>query len=210
MSRIIGLSIISGLASTSVATAASCSYQETCVAGGIEGVCVSVSAGCCSGTVTAGLCSGSSDIKCCTENKCSTPFGEGKCLSTSACSGQHYSGYCTGPSDIQCCVEGGGDDTEYGSNPYYYDHWCAAETYALPYLDDKYCQKKFPTKADREWTCPVSFDASQSMAAGYVADTELSNIKVDVSTLASIVDPADANICAILTRRSAEGVLYNK
>ena len=81
-----------------------CSYTETCTAGGIEGVCVSVSAGCCSGTTTAGLCSGSSDIKCCTKNTCTTPQGTGKCMQKSACTGTSYSGYCTGPSDLQCCV----------------------------------------------------------------------------------------------------------
>lgn len=81
-----------------------CSYQDTCSAGGIEGVCVSVSSGCCSGTVTAGLCPGSSDIKCCTNNGCSTPNGSGTCKQTSACTGTSYAGYCTGPSDLQCCV----------------------------------------------------------------------------------------------------------
>lgn len=209
MSRLFGLSIISSIATLPIVSSSSCSYQETCVANGIEGVCVSQSQGCCSGTITANLCGGSSDIKCCTENKCSTPFGDGKCLSTSSCSGQHYAGYCTGPSDIQCCVEEG-DDTEYGSNTYYYENWCNAESYALTYLDDKYCQKKFPTNADRQWTCPVSFDASQSIAAGYVTDSKLSSIKVDVSALAELVDPVDANICAVLTRRTLDGTAYNK
>lgn len=86
-----------------------CSYSATCSAGGVEGVCVSISAGCCSGTVTSNLCSGSSDIKCCTNNKCSTPSGSGTCEQTSLCSSQggtSYSGYCTGPSDVQCCVKG--------------------------------------------------------------------------------------------------------
>lgn len=74
--------------------------------GGIEGVCVSVSAGCCSGTLTSGLCPGSSDIRCCTNNKCSTPQGSGVCKQKSACSGTSVSGYCSGPSDLQCCVSG--------------------------------------------------------------------------------------------------------
>jgi GH25 family lysozyme M1 (1,4-beta-N-acetylmuramidase) len=82
----------------------SCSYSATCTAGGITGVCVSISAGCCSGTQTANLCPGSSDIKCCTNNKCSTPWGSGTCKQTTSCSGTSYSGYCTGPSSVQCCV----------------------------------------------------------------------------------------------------------
>ena len=36
-----------------------CGYEATCSAGGYEGVCVSISSGCCSGgTVTSGLCPG--------------------------------------------------------------------------------------------------------------------------------------------------------
>jgi hypothetical protein len=86
------------------ATLGSCSYQATCTVSGIEGVCVSISAGCCSGTATANLCPGSSDIKCCTKNKCSTPKGSGTCMQTSKCSGTSVAGYCVGPSDLQCCV----------------------------------------------------------------------------------------------------------
>ena len=91
--------------STGNSTLGGCSYTDTCTVSGIEGVCVSVSAGCCSGTTTSNLCPGSSDIKCCTNNKCSTPSGSGTCMQTSKCSGKSYSGYCTGPSDLQCCVE---------------------------------------------------------------------------------------------------------
>jgi hypothetical protein len=74
-----------------------CGYDATCSVGGVSGVCVSISAGCCStGTVTSNLCPGSSDIKCCTNNKCSTPYGSGTCMQTSLCSsqgGSSYSGY---------------------------------------------------------------------------------------------------------------------
>lgn len=89
---------------------AGCSYSA-CSAGGVSGVCVSISAGCCSGTVTSNLCPGSSDIKCCTNNHCSTSAGSGTCMQTSLCSsqgGKSIAGYCTGPSDLQCCVKGGG------------------------------------------------------------------------------------------------------
>ena len=85
----------------------SCSYSATCSAGGQSGVCVSISAGCCSGTVkvlssfyfiaflifvssnsqvTSNLCPGSADVKCCTLSSCSTPSGSGQCKSTSSCS----------------------------------------------------------------------------------------------------------------------------
>ena len=92
-------------------TSTGCSYSATCTTSGIEGVCVSISAGCCTGTVTSNLCSGSSDIKCCTNSKCSTPSGSGTCMQTSKCTGTPYPGYCTGPSDLQCCVKGGSGST---------------------------------------------------------------------------------------------------
>lgn len=83
-----------------------CPYQGTCAVDYVEGVCVSVSSGCCTGKLTSGLCPGSSDIKCCTSNGCSTPNGAGTCLQTSLCTGTSYPGYCTGPGDLQCCVGG--------------------------------------------------------------------------------------------------------
>jgi hypothetical protein len=81
-----------------------CADSGSCSVGGVEGACVSISGGCCSGTVTSGLCPGSSDIKCCTSNPCSTPYGSGTCKQTSACGGTSVPGYCSGPSDVQCCV----------------------------------------------------------------------------------------------------------
>ena len=87
-----------------------CSYSATCSAGGNEGVCVSKSGGCCSGgTFTSGLCPGSSDIMCCTEAACSTPWGTGTCVNQNDCNGDVFSGYCTGPSDLKCCVGGSPD-----------------------------------------------------------------------------------------------------
>jgi hypothetical protein len=79
-----------------------CSYVDTCTAGGVDGVCMSVSAGCCTGgTTTSGLCSGSNDIMCCTAPPCTTPYGSGTCVEASSCSGTSYTGYCSGPSDVQ-------------------------------------------------------------------------------------------------------------
>jgi len=95
----------------STLTSKFCGYEATCSVGGVTGVCVSIGAGCCGGTVTSGLCPGSSDIKCCTNNPCSTPQGSGTCKQTSACSGTHVAGYCSGPSDVQCCIGGGGGCT---------------------------------------------------------------------------------------------------
>lgn len=83
-----------------------CDYQATCSVGGTEGACVSASGGCCpGGTLTQGLCPGSADIQCCTNAQCSTPQGNGVCVSS--CSGTSVPGYCAGPSDLECCVGGG-------------------------------------------------------------------------------------------------------
>jgi len=90
-----------------------CSYSDTCTVSTIQGVCVSISAGCCSGTVTSNLCLGSSDIRCCTNNPCSTPEGEGACMQTSACVGKSVPGYCIGPTDLQCCVTSSSDQYGY-------------------------------------------------------------------------------------------------
>jgi hypothetical protein len=92
-----------------------CGYEDTCSVGGISGVCVSISDGCCGGAVTSGLCPGSSDIRCCTNNPCSTPQGSGSCMQTSACGGTSVAGYCSGPGDIQCCVSGSSGCTLGGS-----------------------------------------------------------------------------------------------
>ena len=62
------------------------SYSATCSSAGYEGVCVSISSG------------------CCTTPSCSTPSGSGVCMATTQCSGTTVAGYCAGPSDLQCCI----------------------------------------------------------------------------------------------------------
>ncbi len=49
-------------ASTNPFEANSCSYSSTCTSGGIEGVCVDVNLGCCTGNLTTGLCTGATNI----------------------------------------------------------------------------------------------------------------------------------------------------
>ena len=50
-----------------------CSYSATCSVSGIDGICVSKSSGCCSGTLSTGYCPGDNDVQCCTSASCSTP-----------------------------------------------------------------------------------------------------------------------------------------
>jgi len=44
-------------------------------------------------------------------------------------------------------------EVQFGSNPYYYAHWCGTDK-ALTYLVDGQCQKKFPSAFDRDAACP--------------------------------------------------------
>lgn len=112
-------------------TLGECGYEATCSASGYDGVCVSISAGCCDGgTVTSGLCPGSSDIKCCTKPTCSTPSGSGTCMGTSQCSsqgGSSVSGYCAGPSDIQCCVQQSSCSTPSGTGSCMQTSQCSSQ-----------------------------------------------------------------------------------
>ena len=97
-----------------------CPYKATCNAEGLDGACVSISSGCCSGgKVTSGLCPGDDDIRCCTQPACSTPFGVGECISTSQCTskkGTSVPSYCAGPADLQCCVTGVTPSTGYDAS----------------------------------------------------------------------------------------------
>jgi len=95
------------------------------------------------------------------------------------------------------------------SYSYYYSHWCGS---GLQYLDDSKCAKKFPSaQADREWACPIN--VKDEVPSGYFEDSPLSEVKIDTSTLSSIVTTG-ADICVILTRRvlvsSGEVKLFNK
>ena len=149
---------------------------------------------------------------------CQTLSGDsGVCKQTTACSGDSFAGCCKGPSDVQCCVGEVEMDVTFGDNPYYFDNWCNnAGASGRQYLDDTFCAKKFPslpaagaavvhaagTLVDREWTCPVLFDADHSgVESGFATDVGvLSAVDVDTTTLPSIISN-DANLCLIVTRR---------
>ena len=86
----------------------SCEYSATCSVEGNQGVCNSISSGCCSGgKIYDNLCPGDNDIKCCVAPICQTSVGSGQCIQTSLCSskgGKSVPGACSGPDDLQCCV----------------------------------------------------------------------------------------------------------
>ena len=78
--------------------------------------------------------------------------------------------------------------------------------------------KMFPqTKVDREWSCGVPTTTSAPLpSSGYQPDTAIGKVSVDTSTLASVVNDTDVNLCIILTQRVANAssptgvTLYNK
>ena len=79
-----------------------------------------------------------------------------------------------------------------GSNPYYYEHWCAH--YELQYLDDADCAKAFPTSFDREWSCPVRF-GSDDEGEGYAEDAaSVADIVFDRTALDGLEAVQDANV----------------
>lgn len=59
----------------------------------------------------------------------------------------------------------------FGTNDYYYDNWCGHRL--LEYLDDRDCQKLFPSSFDREWSCPVEFT---NTLPGYNLDVPIDQV----------------------------------
>jgi hypothetical protein len=59
--------------STSEDALKGCSYTDTCSVRRVDGICVSSSSGCCTGSLSSGYCPGSNDVQCCTSPTCSTP-----------------------------------------------------------------------------------------------------------------------------------------
>ena len=91
---------------------------------------------------------------------------------------------------------------QWGSNPYYYDNWCAQ--HGLEYLDDCKCQKKFPSSYQREqWKCPIVSTSEQMK--GYKPGTAWPNIALNTSALSGLplLDRVDLTI--MLIRRPEDG-----
>lgn len=80
------------------------------------------------------------------------------------------------------------------------------QPYALPYLDDRYCAKKFPSNFDREWSCPTEYD--ENALGGFAADAALADVEVDIDTLPKLIS-SNADVCVVVTRRVA-GKPYHK
>ena len=92
----------------------------------------------------------------------------------------------------------------------YKDNWCGG---SLEYLDDAKCAKMFPKQLDRSWQCEVP--ASTTLpGSDYQKESPLNSVKVDTSTLSTVVTDSRVNLCAVLTKRVKEAdggvVLYNK
>jgi hypothetical protein len=83
------------------------------------------------------------------------------------------------------------------STNWYQSYWCGGN---LQYLDDSKCVKKFPSVYNRDWTCPA---AIVKEAPGFQIDGELSEMKVDTSSLAKYVTDSSVNACLVVTKRVA-------
>jgi hypothetical protein len=80
----------------------------------------------------------------------------------------------------------------------YYKHWCG---HGLQYLDDAKCAKVFPSKINREWSCPLP--TLQSAPEGYELDKPFTSVSVDTTSLSKYVNDSAINLCVILTKRVA-------
>ena len=107
-------------------------------------------------------------------------------------------------------------------NSWYYDNWCGhCYDTCLQYLDDAYCQKTFPSKFQRDLSCPVDILNEPPSVEGYVTDTEfddgflyMSKLPVDTTSIVPYVNNG-VNLCLIVSKRvqnASESVprLYSK
>ena len=99
--------------------------------------------------------------------------------------------------------------TPRAGNPYYYAHWCGQEKYALTLLDDRECQKVFPSNASRTMTCDAAADAlseEQLRARGYAREAPLPDVAVDEAVLAARAPATrDVSVCVVLVERATGG-----
>ena len=84
---------------------------------------------------------------------------------------------------------------------FYYQHWCgqAPSGIGLDFLDDQKCQKVFPSKFNRDFSCDVESIENEKdlIVKGFVEDGRpLSEIKVDTDTLHITTG---ANVCLIVS-----------
>ena len=87
----------------------------------------------------------------------------------------------------------------------YYQQWCSenGETDGYcEYLDDKYCQKVFPSKLYRSFMCPNVYTNDNITAAGYKPTSDFNGITVDETALTPYTSD-DFYITAILIRRNS-------
>ena len=98
--------------------------------------------------------------------------------------------------------------TPRAGNPYYYAHWCGQEKYALTLLDDRECQKIFPSNASRAMTCAASdaLSEEQLLARGYAREAPLPDVVVDEAVLAARAPATrDVSVCVVLVERATGG-----
>jgi hypothetical protein len=82
---------------------------------------------------------------------------------------------------------------------WYHDNWCGKD---LQYLLDRDCVKKFPSTYNRDWTCSVP--DTKEIPADFFPDGDLSNVKVDTTSLSKYVTDSAVNVCLVVTKRVAD------
>ena len=107
-----------------------------------------------------------------------------------------------GPSGpAQCCIV---PHDVRKRQPPFYQAACAVSgsvSWECTYLNDIYCQKSFPADSNRDFQCPVRYDASQLV--GYTSATvPVSQIQVNSTALSQFVD-SNVHMSLILIRRDA-------
>ena len=88
----------------------------------------------------------------------------------------------------------------------YYSHWCKENGKidgACQYLDDKYCQKVFPSTTNRDFMCPIVFETNEQIVnEGYKPATEINSIVPNTTALKPYLINDDFKITVILIRRN--------
>lgn len=87
------------------------------------------------------------------------------------------------------------------TDEFYYENWCG---HPPLYLHDEKCLKVFPSKVDRDFSCPLPAYNPDELGPGWVKDAPLSSAlrsHIDTSTLQKYVSSTSVHACIILTRR---------
>lgn len=95
-------------------------------------------------------------------------------------------------------------------NPFYYGHWCNGEApNSLQFLDDKFCQKAFPSNLDRNLTCSASSTEAHIANLNYSRGFGVGRTAPNVTGLADVLGEAiDGVDMAVIIVKRVGGVPF--